>query len=158
MFFLLFGAMAVPSVTFFFVFLPLPCTFFACASFPSRDWMHHLSSSVDASTSSLISLLRVGQLAGCLAPKTAAMRSMANVRHGSNVAFALRRSCSFCLIWAWKHCRRMTSPCSTSLRNALRTIVRPPTIAESVCSPALIVVTSPWGFVYSSRMAVSVSA
>jgi hypothetical protein len=43
------GAMAVPLVTFL-VLLPSPCTFFACASFASRDWIRPLSSSIDVST------------------------------------------------------------------------------------------------------------
>jgi hypothetical protein len=91
------GAMAVPLVTFI-VILPLPCTFFACTSFPLRDWIHRLSSSIDVLTSSWISPLRVGQLAGHSAFKTAAMSSAVDVRHDSTVAFVMRLSCSFYLI------------------------------------------------------------
>jgi hypothetical protein len=91
------GAMAVPLVTFF-VLLPLPCTFFDCTSFPLRDWIRCLSSSVGTPTSSWISPLRVGQLAGCSASTTAAMCSAVDIRHDSTVAFVMRLSCSFCLI------------------------------------------------------------
>jgi hypothetical protein len=91
------GAMAVPLVTFF-VLLPSPCTFFTCANFPSRDWIHCLSSSINMLISSCIRPLRVERLVGHSASTTAAMRSAVDVRHDLTVTFVMRLSCSFCLI------------------------------------------------------------
>ena len=148
--FMFFRAMTLP-----FDFLPSPCAFFSFPNFASRDWIRRLRSFVE--TSSRISPLRVGRLAGRSASTTAAMRSAADKRHGSTVAFEIRCSCSLCLICAWKCWRGMMIPSYTSLRRPSRTMIRLP-ITVGLVSLASTIARSPRGFVCSSRMAVSISA